>query len=146
MTCKVRKLCCDWKLLRDLQQTLIKAKDWSLILSIPVGEEHDNSSLNCYATASKQSCGSTVFRAGFIAGPSGTQTKNSKSRRRPSQWKRKTQALAKAKEKTNKQDLEKNKAVMVYKRKATDEALTSSKLAKRDEEKVVPHEEPPKQI
>ncbi|KAG7593815.1 hypothetical protein ISN45_Aa01g026030 [Arabidopsis thaliana x Arabidopsis arenosa] len=118
-----------------------------------LNQNHDNiqlarpSSSNIYATASEQSCGSTVFRANSnsIASQAGTKAKVTKNRRRPNQWKRKAQARAKAAGLVIPQEAKKQDVVMVYKRKATDEAVNSSKLAKRDEEKVVPDEEPPKQ-
>ncbi|KAG7572529.1 hypothetical protein ISN44_As09g008890 [Arabidopsis suecica] len=104
-------------------------------------EKQDNmpitrqSSSTLFATASEDSCGSTVFRAGSQASPSGIKGKISKQRRRPSQWKRKAQARAKASGQLPCQEGKKNEVTMVYKRKATDEATNSSKLAKCDEVK-----------
>ncbi|CAE6201053.1 unnamed protein product [Arabidopsis arenosa] len=114
--------------------------------------QHDNvqltrhSSSDIFATASEQSCGSTVIRAGSTASPAGTKAKPTKNRRCPNHWKRKAQARAKTAGLVVPKEVKKNEVVMVYKRKATDEAANSSKLAKRDEEKVVSNEEPPKQV
>ncbi|EFH41050.1 predicted protein [Arabidopsis lyrata subsp. lyrata] len=88
--------------------------------------------------ASEQSCGSTVFQGGSAASPSGNKTKPTKTRRRPNQWKRKAQAREKASGPIVSQDVKKNEAAMVYKRNATDELANSSKLAKCNEDKVVP--------
>ncbi|CAE6074372.1 unnamed protein product [Arabidopsis arenosa] len=116
------------------------------------GKKQDNESVarhsasNPYTTAFENSCGSTVFRAGFATSPSGTKAKLTKTRRRPNQWKRKAQARAKASGQLVSQEGKKTEVTMVYKRKATDEAANSSKLAKCDEVKVVPNEEPPQQV
>lgn len=99
-----------------------------------------------YATASQNDFGSTVHKASFSAGSSGTKSKVVKKRRRPSQWRRKAQASQEGTG-TNMvapdKDMEES---VLSKRKAADEAQVSSKLAKRDDEKVAPHEELPNPI
>ncbi|XP_023634002.1 uncharacterized protein LOC111829346 [Capsella rubella] len=89
-----------------------------------------------YATASQHDLGSTGFRASFSAGSSGTRPNKPKQRRRPSQWKRKAQAL-KAKAANTQAVVRVGEESVSSKRKAVQEGVWSAKVAK--------HTEPPKQ-
>lgn len=107
-----------------------------------------------YDTASENSVGSTALQASFKTGPSGTNPKVVKKRNRPNQWRRKAQALklkdlkegsgtsninGTASEKSGEDGI-------LVKRKAPEEDVVASKIAKRDVKKVVPNEEPPTQL
>ncbi|XP_023641909.1 uncharacterized protein LOC111831523 [Capsella rubella] len=104
------------------------------------------SSSATYVSAAQSEFGSTDIRASFSAGSTGTKVKNGKRRRRPHQWVRKAQAVKKVLEPIQTdQDLDAGEGFK-SKRKVVDEAIVSSKIAKRDEFKVVPNEEPPSQV
>ncbi|XP_010518579.1 PREDICTED: uncharacterized protein LOC104793852 [Camelina sativa] len=87
----------------------------------------------------------SVFQASFSAGSTGPKGKFGKKRRRPNQWHRKAQALAEGSATSQTSKGEEGEVETSGKRKAIDEALVSSKVAKRDAMKVVPNGEPPKQ-
>lgn len=104
-----------------------------------------------YGTASEHTASSTASQAGFVTGPSGTSSKVTKKRNRPNQWRRKAQALqvkaSKEGDDTHGTLQEKSgEDGVLSKRKASEEGLVVSKIAKRDDEKVVPVEEPPTQL
>lgn len=85
----------------------------------------------------------------YSASSSGPKNIRKKPRGRPSQWRRKAQAIKKLAETKTKEidaNLVEVQETCVVKRKAIDEASSSSKLAKRGEFEVVLQEEPPTQL
>ncbi|KAL1207404.1 hypothetical protein V5N11_006998 [Cardamine amara subsp. amara] len=91
-------------------------------------------------SSSSYQVSSTVIRTGlFEAGSSGTSMKKFKRRRRPTRGKRQGEDgnnFAKA------EDTKEKKGEVVLKRKARDEATTSSKVTRRKSKEVVPIEGP----
>ncbi|KAG7593406.1 Reverse transcriptase domain [Arabidopsis thaliana x Arabidopsis arenosa] len=98
-----------------------------------------------YGTASEHTASSTASQAGFVTGPSGTSSKVTKKRNRPNQWRRKAQALQ-VKGRKEGDDIhgtiqeKSGEDGVLSKRKASEEGLVVSKIAKRDVEKEMRRE------
>ncbi|CAE6075255.1 unnamed protein product [Arabidopsis arenosa] len=99
-----------------------------------------------YVSATQHDFGATVFKPSFSAGSSGTKSREVKKRRRPNKWRRKANAVKEGTGTSQTSPIKDVEESVLSKRKAADEAIESSKLAKRVEEKVAPNEELPKQI
>ncbi|XP_023638860.1 uncharacterized protein LOC111830610 [Capsella rubella] len=96
-----------------------------------------------FATASANEYYSTDLRPSFSAGSTGAKPKYFQKRKRPNKWRRQAQKVKETKANGQNNQREETNEANSAKRKATEEVMITSKLAKRIEEEVVPHEEPP---